>query len=104
MWKNKVMQKTHNILLGVCLLIIGGVIGRYSIPVPEVSDSATSEEAFAASPFWETWNKLQDNFIGTLDTKKLLYGAISGMVRASGDPYSAFSDPESTKQFKDTLK
>lgn len=104
MWKNKEMQKPHNILLAVLLLFIGGVIGRYSMPAPQIPATATAEEAFAASPFWETWNKLQENFIGTLDTKKLLYGAISGMVRASGDNYTAFSDPESTKQFKDTLK
>ncbi len=104
MWKSKEMQKSYNLLIALILLFVGGVIGRYSLPAPQVAAPATGEEAFAASPFWETWNKLHENFIGTLDNKKLLLGAIQGMVRASGDAYTAFSDPESTKQFKDTLK
>lgn len=98
------MQKIQTLLAAVLLLLIGGIIGRNSIPASQIPNTATGEEAFAASPFWETWNSLHENFIGTLDNKKLLYGAVEGMVRSSGDAYTAFSDPESTKQFKDTLK
>lgn len=85
------------------LIAIGVFLGRLSAPAKIVPDNLTGEEAFAASPFWETWDELHKNFIGTLEDTKLSYGAIEGMVRASGDAYSAFSDPESTKQFKETL-
>ncbi len=85
------------------LILVGVIIGRYSAS-PAVITPATDQEALAASPFWETWSVLHDNFIGSLDTQDLIYGAVSGMVRASGDPYTAFSDPQETKEFKDTLK
>ncbi|MEK7499325.1 MAG: S41 family peptidase [Patescibacteria group bacterium] len=98
------MISIKKVLGAVLLLCIGVLFGRYSVPIKTVPDNLTGEEAFAASPFWETWGNLHDNFIGTLEDKKLSYGAIEGMVRASGDAYTAFSDPETTKQFKDTLK
>jgi len=98
------MQKLKKILRVLLLLFVGALFGRYSTPIKEMPDNLVGEQAFSASPFWETWDELHTLFIGTLDDNKLSYGAIEGMVRASGDPYTAFSDPESTKQFKDTLK
>lgn len=98
------MISMKKILGAILLLLIGALFGRYSVPIQTVPDNLTGEEAFTASPFWETWDQLHKNFIGTLEDKKLSYGAIEGMVRASGDAYTAFSDPETTKQFKDTLK
>ena len=94
------LQKPLSIAL---LLIAGIVIGRYSATTATIQP-VTDDDALASSPFWETWTVLHENFIGSLDTKKLMYGAVEGMVRASGDPYTAFSDPQDTKDFKDTLK
>lgn len=99
------MQQVQKILASVLLLLVGGLIGRYSLPAPQqIPQTESDVQALGNSPFWEAWNELHENFIGTLDDKELMYGAVSGMVRASGDAYTAFSDPESTKQFKDTLK
>lgn len=97
------MNRFQKPLSIVLLLLAGVVVGRYSAS-PAVIQPATDQEALEVSPFWETWNILHESFIGTLDTKELLYGAVAGMVRASGDPYTAFSDPKETKDFKDTLK
>lgn len=98
------MPRFQKFLSVILLLFIGVIIGRASVPIKTLPDDLTGEQAFTASPFWETWNELHTKFIGTLDDKNLSYGAIEGMVRASGDAYTAFSDPESTKQLKDTLK
>jgi len=39
-----------------------------------------------------------------IDGRTLLYGAVSGLVEALGDPYSAFLTPEESKEFEDQLE
>src|SRR3990167_10671648 len=55
--------------------------------------------------FWEVWQKLSESYLnsGEIDPQKLLYGAISGMVKAVGDPYTVFLDPENNKEFELSL-
>lgn len=58
------------------------------------------------SLFWEAWNLLNDKYVDTakLDRQKMIYGAISGMVKAVGDPFSSFMDPEESQQFSQDLE
>ncbi|XOB41854.1 MAG: S41 family peptidase [Candidatus Nealsonbacteria bacterium] len=53
------------------------------------------------SLFWETWKKLEEKFVSPekLDVQKMIYGAISGMVKSLGDPYTTFLNPEDSKKF-----
>lgn len=53
------------------------------------------------SVFWEAWNQMDNRFVDVedLDPQKMVYGAIRGMVAAVGDPYSAYMDPDETKDF-----
>lgn len=55
--------------------------------------------------FWDTWNLLSKTYIDkkALDSQKLFYGAISGMVAAVGDPYTVFLPPEQQKSTKEEL-
>jgi carboxyl-terminal processing protease len=57
------------------------------------------------SLFWQTWATLQEKFVNEekFDYQKMLYGAISGMVKALGDPYTVFFSPEETKQFEEDI-
>jgi carboxyl-terminal processing protease len=57
------------------------------------------------SLFWDAYYKLQKNFIepAKLDIQKIIYGAISGMTKTLGDPYTSFFDPEQAKRFKQDL-
>lgn len=57
------------------------------------------------SLFWKVWNLLKEKYVEreTLDAKKLFYGAIDGMLAATGDPYTTFFDPEENKEFKEDL-
>lgn len=93
------------------LLLVGVFIGRYIVPLsaPEsnpvdISAIGTDDRKLLFPTYWEAWDQLHDNFIGSLDDKNLLYGAVAGMVRAAGDPYTVFSDPDDAKQFEDTLQ
>lgn len=58
------------------------------------------------SLFWKTWELLEEKHVekGKLDAQKLVYGAIKGMLQATGDPYTNFFDPEESKSFSEDLE
>lgn len=51
--------------------------------------------------FWEAYQRLEEQYINKEDLKpeKLLYGAIKGMVKSLGDPYTVFFSPDESKRF-----
>jgi len=55
--------------------------------------------------FWQVWDKLNDRFVDKekLDSQKLVYGAIEGMVAAAGDPYTVFFEPVTSKKFQEEV-
>jgi carboxyl-terminal processing protease len=53
--------------------------------------------------FWKAWNTVTNKYDGDLDPQKMLYGAISGMMKATGDPYTVFLDPDEAKLFEEDL-
>jgi carboxyl-terminal processing protease len=55
--------------------------------------------------FWQVWTKLHDRYVDKtkLETQKLLYGAISGMVNAAGDPYTTFFEPVAAQKFEEEV-
>jgi len=58
------------------------------------------------SLFWEAYHKLKENFVDKekIVPQKIIYGAISGMVKSLEDPYTIFLDPEESKIFKEDVK
>lgn len=50
--------------------------------------------------FWDVWNRLENSFIdqSKLDSEKMIYGAIEGMVASLGDPYTSFLPPEENQR------
>lgn len=55
--------------------------------------------------FWKVWGLLKDRYVdrGALDAHKLFYGAIDGMLAATGDPYTTFFDPQENKAFQEDI-
>ena len=55
--------------------------------------------------FWETWHVLLDTYIdpSEMETQKLLQGAVEGLVRGVGDPYTVFLTKKETQEFDDSL-
>jgi len=54
--------------------------------------------------FWDVWSLLEKKYIEQpLDYKKMLYGAIDGMVSSLDDPYTNFMDPEKAEEFKEEI-
>ena len=56
------------------------------------------------SLFWSAWDQITQNYDGKLDYNKLIYGAIDGMVKSIGDPYTMFLTPDQSKQFDQDLE
>jgi len=58
------------------------------------------------SLFWRAWAEIQEKFVdkGKLDNQKMLFGAISGMVKSLGDPYTVFMSPEERKRFQEDVE
>lgn len=70
-----------------------------------VLENKTSPNALDFGLFWKVWDTLKEKHIGRndLDAQKMIYGAISGMLKATGDPYTSFFNPEESKAFSDDL-
>lgn len=48
--------------------------------------------------FWQVWDMINNDYLERpVDTQKMLYGAISGMVNSLGDPYTSFLAPQTYK-------
>jgi len=51
--------------------------------------------------FWNVWDTLKDKYANqeSLQAQELVYGAIRGMLKATGDPYTTFFNPKETREF-----
>ena len=67
--------------------------------------SPSSDENVDFSLFWKVWDTLKEKHISrdSLDAQKMVYGAITGMLKATGDPYTSFFNPEEKKAFAEDL-
>ncbi|HDH07641.1 MAG TPA: S41 family peptidase [Candidatus Moranbacteria bacterium] len=65
----------------------------------------TGSNVIDFSLFWDVWDLLKDKYVDaeSLDARQLFYGAINGMLRATGDPYTVFLDPENNEKFNEDI-
>jgi carboxyl-terminal processing protease len=62
------------------------------------------------SPFFKAWNLLEERFVSAsattteqTDADEHLWGAISGLAKSYGDPYTVFLPPEDKEIFEDDI-
>ena len=67
--------------------------------------TSSTDNTIDFSLFWSTWDLLRNKYVNSdqLDARKLVYGAIKGMLQATGDPYTTFFDPEENKKFNEDI-
>lgn len=54
--------------------------------------------------FWEVWEKVHKTYLERpVDSEKMMYGAIKGMVESLGDPYTSFLPPQVNKSVNNSL-
>lgn len=78
-----------------------GIVPQFTV----INKDALKNQNIDFSLFWDVFETLPDKYIdkSAVDGQKFLYGAISGMVRSLGDPYTAFLDPKQNEAVKDEL-
>jgi carboxyl-terminal processing protease len=77
---------------------------RKNPPKIEVINRYPADEEIDFKLFWDVWDMVSDNYLERpVDPEEMLYGAISGMVSALGDPYTSFLTPEINKAMGEAL-
>lgn len=92
------------LLLFVLAFGAGFTAARSSLVVGSLVGPPALAKTF--SPFWETWDLVQEHFVlrQNIDSRRMTYGAIRGMVSALGDPgHTSFLTPAEAKEEKTGL-
>jgi len=101
----------RNILISLLLLgFIGsfaagfyiGKIHGYVTPIEGVTNLDVGQpQDVDFSVFWDVWRLVQERFVGSeeLDVQAMVHGAIKGVIKSLGDPYTVFMTPEDTTRF-----
>lgn len=72
--------------------------------VDVVNKEAPATKNLDFSLFWRVWDTVEAKaYKQPVDSEKMFYGAIKGLVSSLGDPYSSFLDPTETKDFNKEL-
>lgn len=70
-----------------------------------ILNKQSQEKTIDFALFWKVWALLKDKYVdgGKLNANELFYGAIDGMLAATGDPYTTFFDPKENKEFQEDI-
>lgn len=89
---------------------VGNASGKNDAPGIPASSAVTGKTVEDAptvdfSLFWDVWDRVGESYVdkASLDPKRMVYGAISGMVAALDDPYTVFLPPDQNKESKEDL-
>ncbi len=98
-------------VVAVLFFAIGFVTGqkkiqidnRAIIPRITVTNQANPKDVTVDfSLFWDVFQSIPQKYVdkSAIDPQKMVYGAIAGMVKSLGDPYTAFLDPTQNDSVK----
>ncbi len=94
------MKKGIKVFIGVWVSFIIMAIGVIAVStLPTAPVKADSEEYEKLGIFTEVYEIVKKDYVEEVEPKKLIYGAIKGMLREL-DPHSGFMPPEAYKEMK----
>lgn len=98
-------KKLFILILSISALLLSFGLGMF-VGEAQVECPICSPENIDFSLFWEAYYELQEKFSDPekIDVEKIIYGAISGMVKSLEDPYTVFLTPEEAKRFQEDVK
>jgi len=97
------------LLIASSFYLFGFLVGHKNLQfekafVPKITNTQLSKpKEIDFSLFWDVFNKIEQQYPGTVDRQNLIYGAIKGLVSGIGDPYSVFYAPGELKEFIEDL-
>jgi carboxyl-terminal processing protease len=106
----QISKRLALVILIVVTLAVGFTGGFYfknlsgqnvAVNAPVTNKETGVPKGVDFSVFWTAWDLLHSHFVDSskLDTQQLVYGAIDGMVKAAGDPYTVFFPPKQSQDF-----
>jgi len=108
-------------LLVVCIAIVGVTLGftvGYSVSSWQTQnqsehqlnllgqDKAINSDGALLNPklFWQVWDIVKQNYVHQpVSDANLFYGAVAGIARSVGDPYTEFFTPDEAKKFNENI-
>ncbi len=110
------LQKFQTIF-AIVLFCVGGFFGGYYFGVRgyeiqikknpvevKINNKNHIPDTVDMELFWKVWDRMHKEYLERpVDSQKMIYGAISGMVKALGDPYTSFLTPDENKVINNTL-
>jgi len=99
--------------IGAILIASLGFVGGWQLTesgfLDDGSDSGSMSETISHTDlglFWEVWGVLNNKYVeeDVVDAEERVHGAIKGMVRSFGDPYTVFMTPDETESFSASLE
>ncbi|MDO8503432.1 MAG: S41 family peptidase [bacterium] len=109
------LPKTRRILLTLFIALLAFVAGfsagkkNFELDLRKAPgiliDRNVSRQGVDFALFWQVWDKLGAEYFDKtkLNSEKMVYGAIEGMVAAVGDPYTVFLPPDEQKRTQEDL-
>ena len=111
------LPQIRRFILIVSVLLLTFVSGWYSherglvLPTKD-NPKITIDRSIPASKdvdfalFWEVWDRIERSYFdkSKIDYRKMVYGAIKGMVSSLEDPYTVFLPPEEQKRTQEDLE
>jgi carboxyl-terminal processing protease len=121
--KNRSLFNSYLVFFIVIFLLMGSFFGGYKLGQKKSPDKSAEksipinqayidnklpdpENKIDFSLFWKVWELVRQKHIAknSLDAQKMVYGAINGMLKATGDPYSYFFSPQENKSFTQDIE
>ncbi len=81
-------------------IYVGKLTGKY-----QESEKGQIVQNIDFQLYWDVWHALKNKYVDKdeIKDKELFYGSLEGMVRAIGDPYTVFMNPQESQDFKKSL-
>jgi carboxyl-terminal processing protease len=101
------LRKNFAMLIVVALIFGAGLaVGRGDIHLQGLTKNTANAPANALdySSVNQVYDILKKDFDGKLDKNQLTDGLKTGLVNATGDPYTEYFNPKDAKEFNDQLK
>ena len=106
----KIMQEKFNlkeVILLILVTAVASLLTGFVITNRVLKDRSVNEDIKASTSldsFIKNYKYIVDNYYGKVDENKLLEGALSGVLEALGDPYTAFIDEAQANNFNIQLE